>query len=259
MDLGIAGKWAIVAGSTRGLGLACAQALAREGVNVVINGRSESEGPGVAEALHAETGVEVRFVATDVATAKGRERLVAGCPTPDIVVTNASGPSPTSFVDNSAQQWHEAFEANFHSAVGLMQLVIPGMKERGFGRIINITSAMVTTPHPLMTLSIAARTALTGVTKAVSKDVVSSNVTINNLLPERIDTGRQRQMAELQVQFRGLTLEEAYDEMRQTIAAKRLGRPEEVGAACAFLASAHAGYISGQNLHLDGGSYEGLI
>lgn len=259
MDLGIAGKWAIVAGSTRGLGLACAQALAREGVNVVINGRSESEGPGVAGALHAETGVEVRFVAADVATAEGRERLVAACPTPDIVVTNASGPSPTSFVDNSAQQWHEAFEANFHSAVGLMQLVIPGMKERGFGRIINITSAMVTTPHPFMTLSIAARTALTGVTKAVSKDVVSSNVTINNLLPERIDTGRQRQMAELQVQFRGITLEEAYDEMRQTIAAKRLGRPEEVGAACAFLASAHAGYISGQNLHLDGGSYEGLI
>jgi len=259
MDLGISGKWAIVAGSTRGLGLACAQALAHEGVNVVINGRSESEGPGVAEALHAETGVEVRFVAADVATAEGRERLVAACPTPDIVVTNASGPSPTSFVDNSAQQWHEAFEANFHSAVGLMQLVIPGMKERGFGRIINITSAMVTTPHPFMTLSIAARTALTGVTKAVSKDVVSSNVTINNLLPERIDTGRQRQMAELQVQFRGITLEEAYDEMRQTIAAKRLGRPEEVGAACAFLASAHAGYISGQNLHLDGGSYEGLI
>jgi 3-oxoacyl-[acyl-carrier protein] reductase len=110
-----------------------------------------------------------------------------------------------------------------------------------------------------MTLSIAARTALTGVTKAVSKEVVSDNVTINNILPERIDTGRQRQMAELQVQFRGITLEEAYDEMKQTIAAKRLGRPDEVGAACAFLASVHAGYISGENLHLDGGSYDGLI
>jgi 3-oxoacyl-[acyl-carrier protein] reductase len=133
------------------------------------------------------------------------------------------------------------------------------MRERKFGRIINITSAMVTSPHPFMTLSIAARTALTGVTKAVSKEVVSDNVTINNILPERIDTGRQRQMAELQVQFRGITLEEAYDEMKQTIAAKRLGRPDEVGAACAFLASVHAGYISGDNLHLDGGSYDGLI
>jgi 3-oxoacyl-[acyl-carrier protein] reductase len=133
------------------------------------------------------------------------------------------------------------------------------MRERKFGRIINITSAMVTSPHPFMTLSIAARTALTGVTKAVSKEVVSDNVTINNILPERIDTGRQRQMAEMQVQFRGITLEEAYDEMKQTIAAKRLGRPDEVGAACAFLASLHAGYISGENLHLDGGSYDGLI
>jgi 3-oxoacyl-[acyl-carrier protein] reductase len=259
MDLGISGKWAIVSGSTRGLGLACAEALAAEGVNVVLNARTDTQGEQVALDLRERFGVKVIFVVADVSTAEGRERLFAAYPNVDILGTNASGPSPSSFVDNSAEQWSEAFDMNFHSAVGMMQLVLPGMRERKFGRIINITSAMVTSPHPFMTLSIAARTALTGVTKAVSKEVVSDNVTINNILPERIDTGRQRQMAELQVQFRGITLEEAYDEMKQTIAAKRLGRPEEVGAACAFLASVHAGYISGENVHLDGGSYDGLI
>ena len=259
MDLGISGKWAIVSGSTRGLGLACAEALAAEGVNIVLNARTDIEGEQVAVDLRARFGVEVIFVVADVATAGGREQLHSAHPNVDILVTNASGPSPSSFVDNSAEQWSEAFDMNFHSAVGMMQLVLPRMRERKFGRIINITSAMVTSPHPFMTLSIAARTALTGVTKAVSKEVVSDNVTINNILPERIDTGRQRQMAELQVQFRGITLEEAYDEMKQTIAAKRLGRPDEVGAACAFFASVHAGYISGENLHLDGGSYDGLI
>ncbi len=259
MDLGISGKWAIVSGSTRGLGLACAEALAAEGVNIVLNARTDTQGEQVALDLRERFGVKVIFAAADVSTAVGRERLFAAYPNVDILVTNASGPSPSSFVDNSAEQWSEAFDMNFHSAVGMMQLVLPGMRERKFGRIINITSAMVTSPHPFMTLSIAARTALTGVTKAVSKEVVSDNVTINNILPERIDTGRQRQMAELQVQFRGITIEEAYDEMKQTIAAKRLGRPDEVGAACAFLASLHAGYISGGNLHLDGGSYDGLI
>ena len=259
MDLGISGKWAIVSGSTRGLGLACAEALAAEGVNIVLNARTDTQGEQVALDLRERFGVKVIFVAADVSTAVGRERLFAAYPNVDILVTNASGPSPSSFVDNTAEQWSEAFDMNFHSAVGMMQLVLPGMRERKFGRVINITSAMVTSPHPFMTLSIAARTALTGVTKAVSKEVVSDNVTINNILPERIDTGRQRQMAELQVQFRGITIEEAYDEMKQTIAAKRLGRPDEVGAACAFLASLHAGYISGENLHLDGGSYDGLI
>ena len=259
MDLGISGKWAIVSGSTRGLGLACAEALAAEGVNIVLNARTDTQGEQVALDLRERFGVKVIFVVADVSTAVGRERLFAAYPNVDILVTNASGPSPSSFVDNTAEQWSEAFDMNFHSAVGMMQLVLPGMRERKFGRVINITSAMVTSPHPFMTLSIAARTALTGVTKAVSKEVVSDNVTINNILPERIDTGRQRQMAELQVQFRGITIEEAYDEMKQTIAAKRLGRPDEVGAACAFLASLHAGYISGENLHLDGGSYDGLI
>jgi 3-oxoacyl-[acyl-carrier protein] reductase len=228
-------------------------------VNLVINARHGDACEEAAAEIRASFGVEVRPVEADVATEEGRHALLAAWPTPDIVVTNCGGPSPTAFTTNTTAQWQEAFDANFYSAVGLIQEVIPGMRERSFGRIVTITSAMVTTPHPFMTLSIAARTALTGVIKAVSKEVVSDNVTINNLLPERIDTGRQREMAELQVQLRGVTLEAAYAEMAQSIAAKRLGRPEEVGDACAFLCAAQSGYLSGQHLHLDGGSYGGLI
>ncbi|MEI7653969.1 MAG: SDR family oxidoreductase [Actinomycetota bacterium] len=259
MDLGIAGRWAIVAASTRGLGLACAESLAREGVNVVINSRNAQECTQVAAEIHSRWSVHARAVTADVSTTEGRATLFDALPDPDILVTNCAGPSPTSFFTNTSEQWSEAFDMNFYSAVGLLQLAIPGMRERGFGRVVNITSAMVTTPHPFMTLSIAARTALTGVVAAISKEVVADNVTINNILPERINTARQRQMADLQVQFKGITLEEAYAEMAQTIAAKRLGRPEEVGDACAFLCGAQSGFISGQNLHLDGGSYAGLI
>ena len=259
MDLQLNGRWAIVAGSTRGLGYACAESLAKEGANVIINSRSEADAREVASNLSATYGVTACGVGADVATDAGRRALAAACSAPDVLVTNCAGPSPTEFVSNTEEQWKQAFDQNFHAAVGLIQLVLPSMRARKFGRIVNITSAMVTTPHPFMTLSIAARSALTGVAKAVSKEVVIDNVTINNLLPERIDTGRQRQMAERQVALRSISLEEAYAEMAATVAAKRLGRPEEVGDACAFLCGAQSGYISGQNLHLDGGSYEGLI
>jgi 3-oxoacyl-[acyl-carrier protein] reductase len=259
MDLGIAGRWAIVAGSTRGLGRACAESLAAEGVHLVINSRDAIGCDEAAAELRRTFGVEVRSVAADVATVAGRDDLFAACPSADILVTNCSGPPPAAFASITAEQWQEAFDQNFHSAVGLIQLVVPGMRERSFGRIVNITSAMVTTPHPFMTLSIAPRTALTGVAKAVSKEVAADNVTINNLLPERIDTDRQRQMADLQVQLRGITLEQAYAEMADSITAKRLGRPEEVGDACAFLCAAQSGFLTGQNIHIDGGSYEGLI
>ena len=155
--------------------------------------------------------------------------------------------------------WEQALQANLLGAIELVQALLPAMRARRFGRIVNITSAMVKSPNPLMTPSVAARTALTGVMKAVSREVASDNVTINNLLPERIDTDRQRQMADLAVSVRGITLEQAYAEMVGTIPAGRIGRPEEVGDACAFLCSARAGYITGQNLQLDGGAYEGLI
>jgi 3-oxoacyl-[acyl-carrier protein] reductase len=259
MDLQLQGKWAILAGSTRGLGYACAESLAREGVNVVLNSRDQVAGDEAARVLAETYAVTALAVGADVTTALGRAALVAACPAPDILVTNCGGPSPTAFVSTSLEEFQAAFDQNFHSAVGLIQLVLPAMREKKFGRIVNITSAMVKSPHPFMTLSIAARTALTGVAKAISKEVAVDNVTINNVLPERIDTGRQRQMAELQVALRGITLEEAYEEMAATIAAKRLGRPEEVGDACAFLCAAQSGFISGQNLHLDGGSYDGLF
>ena len=257
MDLGIARRRAIVCGSTRGLGRACAESLAREGVDLVVNGRSGAR--QAAAELAAVFGVSAIGVDADITTEQGRELLLNAWPTPDILVTNNAGPPPSIFVDTTAQAWQDALAANMLAPLHLIQAVLPGMRERRFGRIVNITSAMVTTPNVLMTPSVAARAGLTGVTKAVAGDVAADNVTINNLLPERINTGRQRQMADFTVAARGITLDEAYAEIAATIAAGRLGRPEEFGDACAYLCSVQAGYISGQNLHVDGGSYRGLI
>ena len=259
MDLGIRGRTALVCASTRGLGRACAEALAAEGVDLVVNGRADTDVAEAADELARRFGVGVRGVAADLDTPEGRRALLAACPDPDILVTNNAGPAPAVFADVTADAWTAALQANMLSAVELVQAVLPGMRERGFGRIVNITSAMVKTPHALMTPSVGARAGLTGVMKAVARDVVADNVTVNNLLPERIDTARQRQMAELAVTVRGITLDEAYAEIAATIPAGRLGRPEEVGAACAFLCAAHSGYLTGQNLQLDGGAYEGLL
>ncbi len=245
--------------STRGLGRACAEALAAEGVDLVVNGREADTVSALAADLAARYDVGARGVAADLSDSAGRRALLAACPEPDILVTNNAGPPPAVFADVSAEAWSAALQANMLSAVELVQGVLPGMRARRFGRIVNITSAMVTTPHALMTPSVGARAGLTGVMKAVARDVVVDNVTVNNLLPERIDTDRQRQMAEFAVAARGVTLEEAYAEIAATIPAGRLGRPEEVGAACAFLCGAHSGYVTGQNLHLDGGAYGGLV
>ncbi|HEX7459375.1 MAG TPA: SDR family oxidoreductase [Acidimicrobiales bacterium] len=259
MDLGIRGRTALVCASTRGLGRACAEALAAEGVSVVVNGRHAT---GVTEAVHdiaERVGGEARGVVADLSTPEGRRRVLEACPDPDILVTNNAGPAPAVFTEVTAQAWTEALQSNMLGAIELVQGVLPGMRARHFGRIVNITSAMVKSPHPLMTPSIGARAGLTGVMKAVARDVVADNVTVNNLLPERIDTGRQRQMAELAVAVRGITLAEAYAEIAATIPAGRLGRAEEVGAASAFLCAAGSGYLTGQNLQLDGGAYEGLL
>jgi 3-oxoacyl-[acyl-carrier protein] reductase len=257
MDLGIAGRRALVCGSTRGLGLACAESLAREGVDIVINGRSGAA--AVAAELAAEFDVAVLGVDADLNTEAGRSALLAACLEPDILVTNNAGPPPSVFVDTAPEAWQAALTANMLAPLQMIQAVLPGMRSRRFGRIVNITSAMVTTPLVLMTPSVAARAGLTGVTKAIAGDCAADNVTVNNLLPERINTGRQRQMADMAVAMRGITLEEAYAEMADTIAAKRLGRPEEVGDACAYLCSVQASYVSGLNVHIDGGSYRGLI
>jgi len=259
MDLGIAGRRAIVCGSSRGLGRACAEALAREGVNVIINGRTAETVEATADELAKMYDVVVGQAVADIDTVDGRAALLMACREPDILITNNAGPSPSAFVDNDLDAWRAAIESNMLAPLQLIQHVIEGMRARRFGRIVNITSAMVKTPHPYMTLSVGARTGLTGVVKAVSKEVVCDNVTINNLLPERFDTERQRFMAELAVGAKGITWEQARAEQVATIAAGRLGDPVELGDLCAFLCSAQAGYISGQNIQLDGGSYEGIF
>ncbi|MDG2049056.1 MAG: SDR family oxidoreductase [Myxococcota bacterium] len=259
MDLGIAGRKAILCASSRGLGRACAESLAREGVHLTLNGRDPDALKATAGELEAAYPVEVAHVAGDIAEESTRDALLACCPEPDILVNNNGGPPPGRFQNWDRDAWIAALDANMLAPVLMIRAVLDGMVERQFGRIINITSAMVKTPLSPMGLSTGARTGLTSVVKAISRDVARANVTLNNLLPERIDTDRQRGMAELRAQLGGVSVEQAYDEMKASIAAGRLGRPEELGDACAFLCSAQAGFISGQNLQLDGGSYAGLI
>lgn len=259
MDLGIAGRRAIVCASSRGLGFACAESLAREGVAVTINGRDDAALAEARDALQRAFNTDVRAVAGDIGDEATRSALIDACPEPDILVTNNSGPAPGRFSTWERDDWIDAIDANMLAPLAMIRLVVDGMVERRFGRIVNITSAMVKSPKSPMGLSTGARAGLTSVAKALSLDVVAANVTINNVLPERFDTGRQRQMAELHAALGGITVDEAYEHMKRTIQAGRLGRPSEFGDACAFLCSAQAGYISGQNLQLDGGSYTGLL
>jgi 3-oxoacyl-[acyl-carrier protein] reductase len=259
MDLGIAGRHAIVAASSRGLGRACAEALANEGVHLVINGRDPASLNIAAAEISRDSGVSVVVVAGDIAAETTRTALLEACPNPDIVVTNAGGPRPGGLRQLNVEDWVEAFHNNMLTHIELIRQVIDGMCDRQFGRIVNITSAMVTTPRPSMALSSGVRTGLVAVMKGLALEVAQHNVTINNLLPERFDTQRQIDMAELAMQRDGVSWEQARTSQVESIAAKRLGRPSEFGAACAFLCGAQSGYISGQNLHLDGGSYPALI
>lgn len=259
MDLGLTDRTAIVCASSRGLGEACAQALAREGVRVFINGRSEASLRETADRIERSTGLRPVPVAADIATEAGRERLVAACPDADILVNNNAGPPPGKLDEWGHDVWLAALENNMLAPILLIKALLPGMRQRRFGRIVNITSAMVKSPMPSMGLSTAARTGLTALCKSISHEVAPDNVTINNLLPERIDTGRQRFMAERIMKEQNVSLEEARRQIADTISAKRFGLPNEFADACAFLCSAQAGFISGQNLQVDGGSYHGLI
>ncbi|MEE2678359.1 MAG: SDR family oxidoreductase [Myxococcota bacterium] len=259
MDLGLVGKKAIVCASSRGLGRACAISLAREGVCVVINGRDPERLAHTAEEIRAETGGEVIPVAADLDSAEAREALVAACPDADILVNNNAGPPPGRFEDWEHEQWLAGLESNLLAPTMLIRALLPGMQERRFGRIVNITSAMVKTPLAPMALSTTARSGLTALCKAISRQAAPFNVTLNNLLPERFDTQRQVDMAKAASRLLKISYEEARAQQVASIAAGRLGQPSEFGDACAFLCSAQAGYISGQNLQLDGGSYGGLI
>jgi 3-oxoacyl-[acyl-carrier protein] reductase len=259
MDLGIAGKQALVCASSRGLGLACATALAREGCKVYINGRTREPLEAAAESIGAVAGSRPEIIVADLNTDEGRASITAACPEPDILVNNNAGPEPGKIADWSREDWLAAVEANMLAPIFLIRAYIPGMRSRRFGRIINITSAMVKSPSATMGLSAAVRAAVTALSKSVQRDSVVDNVTINNLLPERFDTDRQRYMADRMSKKDGITIAEAKQRIAATIAAKRLGDPREFGDACAYLCSAQAGFISGQNLQLDGGSYAGLV
>ncbi len=259
MDLGLKGKSAIICASSRGLGKACATSLAREGVNVTINGRDADALEQTRQEIATLNGGTVTAVQADINTKEGRVDLLAACPAPDILVNNNGGPPPGLFTAWEEDDWQGALSSNLLAPVMMIKAVIEGMQERKFGRIVNITSAMVKAPNVFMGLSTTARSGLTAMSKGLSVSVAKDNVTINNMLPERFDTDRQKQMAELAVAMRGITIEEARAEIAETIAAKRMGEPHEFGDACAFLCSAQAGYISGQNLQLDGGTYPGLI
>ncbi|GAA3767796.1 SDR family oxidoreductase [Streptomyces phyllanthi] len=261
MDLELAGRWAIIGASSAGLGLACAKALHAEGVNVVINGRNPETLESASAQLRCvgDSTAIVVAVPGDIASADTRNRLLDACPSPDILVTNNGGPPPGPFQKSVRADWERGLHANLLAHVELINRVVGGMCDRRFGRIVNITSAMVTTPRPTMAVSSAARAALTAAVKGLSLDVARFNVTINNLLPERFDTERQRYMAEVATVRDGITHEEARARQVRSIVAGRLGDPREFGATCAFLCSPLSGYLSGQNIHLDGGSYPALI
>jgi 3-oxoacyl-[acyl-carrier protein] reductase len=259
MDLGILGRKAIVCASSQGLGRACAEALAAEGVSVVINGRDRERLEMTAGEMRSATGGDITIAVADLTTQEGRETLIGACAEPDILVTNNAGPAPGGIDQVTDSSLDLALQMHYFAPIALVRSVLPGMRSRRFGRIVNITSAMVTTPHPLMLASTGARAGLTAVMKAISQQVAVDNVTINNILPERMDSPRQVQMANLVMAQRKITFEEAWKQQADSIAAKRHGRPSELGAACAFLCSEHAGYISGMNVHLDGGSYPGLV
>ena len=259
MDLGLKGKQAIVCASSQGLGYACALALAQEGCEVFINGRNADKLAQAAERLRLATGARITPVQADLNTEAGRSTLLAACPTPDILVNNNAGPPPGQLADWDHAAWMGALESNLLSAALLMRETLPGMRARRFGRIVNITSAMVKTPHAAMGLSTAARAGLTALSKALAREAVIDNVTINNLLPERFDTPRQEFMAQRMMKESGITRDEARARIAATLPANRLGDPKEFGAACAFLCAATSGFMTGQNLQLDGGAYSALI
>lgn len=259
MDLGIAGRTAIVCAASKGLGRGSAMALAREGVAVTICARTVETLEATAADIRAETGVTVTAVAADVTTETGREAILAACPNPDILVNNAGGPPPGDFKDFTLEQWRAALEANMLAPIALIHATVYGMVDRGFGRIVNITSASVRNPIPVLELSNGARCGLTGAVSSLARKVASHNVTINNLLPGLHETDRIRQTLQGRADAEGITPAEAAEKAAAAIPAGRMGSADEFGATCAFLCSAHTGFMTGQNVMLDGGSYPGTM
>ena len=255
MDLGIRGKRAIVCASSRGLGRGCAMALGAAGVDLVINGRDEKVLNATAEEIRDLHGVKVTAVATDVSSPEGQRGLLSACPDPDILVNNNGGPPLRDFRELSREQILEGVTQNMVTPLELIQAVIDPMRERGFGRIVNITSLSVYQPIPGLDLSSGARAGLTAFLAGVARTVADRNVTINQILPGKFDTDRIRSTISFAAGKSGLTEEQQAKKVADEIPARRLGSPEEFGSTCAFLCSAQAGYITGQNIVLDGGLY----
>lgn len=259
MDLGIAGRRAIVCAASKGLGKACALALAREGVEVTITARGAGLLEATAEEIRKATGAVVTTAAGDITTEEGRAAVLKACPEPDILVNNAGGPPPGNFRDWEREDWIRAIDANMLAPIFLIKATVDGMIARKFGRIVNITSGAVKAPIPILGLSNGARSGLTGFVAGLARETVRHNVTINNLLPGPFETDRLRATMEGAAKAAGRTVDEEMAARRKTNPAGRFGNPDEFGATCAFLCSAHAGFMTGQNVLLDGGAFPGTM
>ena len=259
MDLGIRGKTALVCAASKGMGKGCALSLAREGVNLVITARGREALEATAEEIRKSTGTKVTAIAGDITTPEGRAQALAACPSPDILVNNAGGPPPGDFRSWTREDWIKAVDANMLTPIELIKATVDGMIARKFGRIVNITSGAVKMPIPELGLSNGARTGLSGFIAGLSRQTVQHNVTINNLLPGPFDTDRLRSNFVFNAKKLGKTPEELARARSEANPAKRFGTIEEFGDACAFLCAARSGFITGQNLLLDGGAYPGTF
>ena len=259
MDMGISGRKALVCGASAGLGYACAKALVQEGVHVVIAARTEGPLAEAAARLAALGSGQVDWVAADVTSDAGRARIFAAHPDFDILITNAAGPPPGDFRQWDRATWQRAIDANMLSPIELIKAVVDGMMARGFGRIVNITSSAVKAPVDGLGLSTGARSGLTGFVSGLARSTVARGVTINNLLPGTFDTARLASNFAAQAQREGIGVEEVRASRLEKHPAHRFGEPDELGHTCAYLCSVHAGYINGQNILLDGGSFAGVF
>jgi 3-oxoacyl-[acyl-carrier protein] reductase len=259
MDLGLAGRSALVCASSKGLGRACAAQLAREGVKLTLVARTAETLEATAEDIRKESGVEVKAVAVDITTAEGRDAALHACPEPDILINNAGGPPPGDFRDWDRDAWIAALDANMLTPIELIKATVDGMIARKFGRIVNITSAAVKAPIDILGLSNGARAGLTGFVAGLARKTVAHNVTINNLLPGPFETDRLHGTLTAAAKNAGKSFDEVYEERRKGNPAGRFGDPAEFGQACAFLCGAQSGFITGQNLLLDGGAFPGTL
>ncbi len=264
MDLGIAGKWALVCAASKGLGKGCASALVREGVNVVITARGADALEATAAELRAlgreHGGAEVRAVAGDITTAEGRRAALAACPQVDILINNAGGPPPGDFREWGREAWIKALDANMLTPIELIRATVDAMAARGYGRVVNITSGAIKAPIDILGLSNGARSGLTGFVAGLARSSIAARgVTINGLLPGAFDTDRLRATMQGAATKTGQALEAVMAKRSAAIPARRFGSAEEFGAVCAFLCSVHAGYLTGQNVLLDGGAYPGTF